>query len=382
MLKSALTGELIENPIYKSGADKSITSLSHIINGCTTVYYDPNIGHLQTNKIPDLDKYYDEEYKFFDQSDEEDIIYKIIDGKKIFRQQHQVDTLLSKVAFKQGAKILDYGCAKGTVLKRLHAQRPDIAPYLFDVSQMYVPLWSRFLAPDRYASYTPKEEWTGLFDVVTTFFAFEHTPEPLKELASIKKLVKPEGLIYMIVPNVYENAGDFIVADHVHHYSEVSLNYMFRKAGFEIEEIDTVSHFGAYIIIAVNSDQTLTFAPDRTKLDKINVASNYLAEYWTNFQSKIHEFEKSAGNRKAAIYGAGVYGNFIAASLKDFSRIDSFIDQNPLLQGTEILNRRVRVPEAIPENVEIIYVGLNPKTAKAAIEKLDLDRKKFEFFYL
>ena len=90
----------------------------------------------------------------------------------------------------------------------------------------------------------------------------------------------------------------------------------------------------------------------------------------------------SQADSSSGEYGAGVYGNFIAASLKDFSRIDSFIDQNPLLQGTEILNRRVRVPDAIPENVEIIYVGLNPKTAKAAIEKLDLDRKKFEFFYL
>ncbi len=144
MLTSALTGDLIETPIYNSASDKSITSLSHIISGSTKVYYDPQIGHLQTNELADIDKYYDEEYKFFDQSDEDDILYKVIDGKKIFRQQHQVDTLLSKIELNPGMKILDYGCAKGTVLKRLHAERPDIMPYLFDVSQMYVPLWEKF----------------------------------------------------------------------------------------------------------------------------------------------------------------------------------------------------------------------------------------------
>src|ERR1700692_2684872 len=117
MLTSALTGDLIETPIYNSGSNKSITSLSQIISGSTKVYYDSKIGHLQTNEIKDINKYYDEEYKFFDQSDEDDILYKVIDGKKIFRQQHQLDTLLSKVELKSGMKILDYGCAKGTVLK-------------------------------------------------------------------------------------------------------------------------------------------------------------------------------------------------------------------------------------------------------------------------
>jgi 2-polyprenyl-3-methyl-5-hydroxy-6-metoxy-1,4-benzoquinol methylase len=382
MLTSALTGDLIETPIYNSISDKSITSLSQIINGGTKVYYDSKIGHLQTNEITDINKYYDEEYRFFDQSDEDDILYKVIDEKKIFRQQHQLDTLLLKVEFKSGMKILDYGCAKGTVLKRLYAKRQDIIPYLFDVSQMYVPLWKSFLNAEQYASYNPREEWNGLFDIVTSFFAFEHVQDPLKELASIKKLIKPEGLIYMIVPNVYENAGDFIVADHVHHYSEVSLNYMFLKAGFQVVEIDNTSHFGAYIIIARNSDQHLDFKADTNKLEKIKVTSLNLAGYWRDLQSKINSFENAMGNKKAAIYGAGVYGNFIAISLKDFDKIDSFIDQNPLLQGKPILNKPVTLPNNISKEIEIIYVGLNPVTAKAAMEKLNLDKSKLKFFYL
>jgi 2-polyprenyl-3-methyl-5-hydroxy-6-metoxy-1,4-benzoquinol methylase len=382
MLVSALTGDPLENPIYDSQSDKSITSLSQIVNGNTKVYYDPKIGHLQTNEIANVNKYYDEDYKFFDQSDEDDILYRVIDGKKIFRQQHQVETLLSKVTFQANMKILDYGCAKGTVLKRLYAKMPDIIPYLFDVSQMYVPLWKKFLKPEQYASYRPKEEWVGLFDVITSFFAFEHTPDPLKELASIKKLIKSDGLIYVIVPNVFENSGDFIVADHIHHYSEISLGYMFQKAGFEIMEIDGISHFGAYIVIARNSNQILSYRPDSKQLETNKIASQHLADYWSDLQQKINEFEIKSGQKKAVIYGAGVYGNFIASSLKDFSKVESFVDQNPLLQNEIILGKQVKFPENISDDIQIIYVGLNPTTAKAAIENLNFDKSRFSFFYL
>jgi len=382
MIISALTGEKIEEPIYSSKSGRSITSLSQVHNGNTRVYYDSSIGHLQTNEIADLDKYYDEEYQIFDESDEDDILYKIIDGKKMFRQQHQVDTLFSKVEIRPGLKILDYGCAKGTVLKRLYAQVPDIVPYLFDVSKMYVRLWGKFVKPEQYASYTPKKEWEHLFDIVTSFFAFEHTPDPLKELDSIKNLLRPGGLVYMIVPNVYENIGDFIVADHIHHYSELSLNFMFSKAGFEIIEIDASSHFAAYIIIARSINSELSFPADQKKLADIQSSANDMAKYWENLQLKISDFEHSVSDKKAAIYGAGVYGTFIASSLKDINKIQCFIDQNPLCQGKTIMGKPVVLPENRPEEINVMYVGLNPKSAKNSIESLGWQLNNQSIFYL
>ena len=105
----------MNEPLYKSRGAKSIISLSQIYNEPTVVYFDESIGHLQTNEIESIDKYYDEQYEFFNQSDEDDILYKVIDGKKIFRQQHQVDTLVSKIQLNSKIEVLDYGCGKGTV---------------------------------------------------------------------------------------------------------------------------------------------------------------------------------------------------------------------------------------------------------------------------
>ncbi len=218
MINCALTGKLLKTPIYQSHGDLSVTSLSQTYEGKTTVYFNEEIGHLQTQEIADIDTYYDKKYQFFNQSDEDDILYKVVDGKKIFRQEHQVNTLLSKLRFESGMQVLDYGCAKGTVMKRLKLQNPSVETYLFDVSQMYVELWQKFLpSDDYYASYKTKPEWRGRFDVVTSFFAFEHISDPFKELSIINDLLKDGGHFYCVVPNVFENTGDFIVADHVHH---------------------------------------------------------------------------------------------------------------------------------------------------------------------
>src|SRR3712207_9139150 len=65
--------------------------------------------------------------------------YKVVDGKKIFRLEHQAATLLRKLQIPQGARILDYGCAKGASIRSVLTVRPDIAAYLFDVSEAYRP---------------------------------------------------------------------------------------------------------------------------------------------------------------------------------------------------------------------------------------------------
>lgn len=372
MLKSELSKNSLSEPLYDSESNKSITSLSIIYPGPTVVYYDAEIGHLQTQEIENIDNYYDEQYQFFDQSDEEDVLYDVVDGKEVFRQQHQVDTLIKKDLLTKGAKILDYGCAKGTVLKRLASQRKDIEPYLFDVSKMYTHLWDRFLTPDHYASYQPKIEWNNSFDIVTSFFAFEHTPDPLKELATIKTLLKEDGLVYLIVPNVYENPADFIVVDHVHHYSSISIEYMFSKAGFETIEIDTTSHFAAFIAIGrKKSSNELVFTPDAEKLAEISAKSNNLASYWNSIKGNIRKFEKSLNGEKFAIYGGGVYGTYISTCLENDKNLECFIDQNHLLQNKSIVEKPVLYPQDLPADVKNVIVGLNPKIAKTAIASIE-----------
>ncbi|NOR71483.1 MAG: methyltransferase domain-containing protein [Methylomarinum sp.] len=384
MLKSALSGNVINTPLYSSNNNQSITSLGQIYSGETVVYLDKNIGHIQTKEIEGIDKYYDEDYHFFDQSEEDDILYSVVDGKKIFRQEHQVNTLLGKIPFYSGMNVLDYGCAKGTVMKRLMGLKSDVKVHLYDVSRMYENLWSRFIPISQYCSYQVKSEWVGHFDVVTSFFAFEHTPDPLKELAIIKGLLKDNGLVYIVVPNVFENPADFIVADHVHHYSELSLRYMLAKAGFETIDIDDKVHFAAFVVIAKKTPHnSIDYIVEAGQLAFVNQAFFDMANRWKNLKNKIRSFEEENLLCHSAIYGAGVYGNFIATSLQNLGSVVCFIDQNPLLHDTKLFDLDVILPEKLPKNVEIVYVGLNPKIAKGVMNDLIAwAQKDIQFFYI
>jgi cyclopropane fatty-acyl-phospholipid synthase-like methyltransferase len=384
MIECALTKNILQIPIYDSQQNKSITSLSEVYQGNTIIYLNPAIGHLQTKRIKNLEDYYDKQYEIFNQSEEDDVLYNIVNGNEVFRQQHQIDTLLAKIEFKDGMKVLDYGCAKGTVMKRLLGHKPHIYPYLFDVSQMYTHLWDKFLPTDRYASYQPKNEWENSFDLVTSFFAFEHTPDPMTELHRVKNILKDKGLFYCVVPNIFENAGDFIVADHVHHYSELSLRYMFAQAGFKTISIDTESHFAAFIIIGQKIDnEVIEYKVSQTTLVDTNQKYLAMADYWENLRLKIQEFERTSSNLPSAIYGAGIYGNFIATCLQNFDNVEYFIDRNPLLKGKEMMKKPILSPDELPSNIATLYIGLNPKIAQTAIASINKwDRQNHKYFFL
>lgn len=384
MVKSNLTGKELCAPIYRSSTNKSITSLSKITEHPIFVYLEEEIAHLQTNEIESIESYYDKEYEFYNQSEEDDILYKVVGDHKIYRQQHQVETILSKLEINAGMKILDYGCAKGTVMKRLLEKRSDIKTYLFDISKMYENLWRNFVPEEQFTSYRIKPEWNGQMDIVTSFFAFEHVVDPIKELLAIKKLLKEGGLTYIIVPNVFENFADFIVADHVHHYSEISLRYMLSKAGFEVINIDADSHFGAFIAIGKKTEaDSLPFSSSANELANTNAKCKMIANYWNELQGKIAAFESLNKGKKAAIYGGGVYGNFIGASLKDLAQVSCFIDQNVLLQSEIILGKPVHSPMDLSEDVLVVYVGVNPKIANEVVNSIESwKNRKIKFMFL
>jgi SAM-dependent methyltransferase len=348
------------------------------------VFLDEELGHLHTKCYINTEKYYDREYFLYTEDEENDILYAVKDGEKIFRQQHQLNVLLEKINFNKPLRILDYGCAKGTVMKRLRQVYPQTQVYLFDVSQMYIPLWNKFLSEAYYATYQPKPEWSDYFDVVTSFFAFEHITDPKQEFLNVRKLLKDEGIFYCIVPNVHENPCDLIVADHLHHYSSASIKYLLAKTGFRLIEIDTTSHFAAYIIIAqkANKDR-LDCNINQDEVKQANISARNTASYWTELQNKIESYERQTEGRATAIYGAGVYGNFIASVLKNKSNLACFIDQNPIIQGKYIQEKQVLSPEQLPNNIQDVYVGLNPKIAKAAIQEIqEWKSKTINFFYL
>ena len=366
-LNCNVCGNPLGEPIYRSLSGHVLTSLCEVRSGNKRVWSCLHCGHLRGEALPDTGKYYATDYRISLDQDDEDQIYEVRDDRVVYRTEHQVDTLIDKLPLPQGALMLDYGCAKASTFKRLLTQRTDLQAHLFDVSDMYTAHWDRFVIPERRAVHVTPPSWQGRFDVVTSFFALEHIPEPRKSVQSIASLLKDDGIFYGIVPNTFGNVADFIVIDHVNHFTIPSLHALLEGAGFVQIDIDARAHRGALVFLA-RKEGTASGPMD---VKATLARSQDLASYWTRLSDRIRSEEDAHGGVPAAIYGSGFYGAYIASSLQRPDRLRNFLDHSPYQQGKVLLGKPVLAPEQLPDDIRLLYVGLNPAIARATIEKKD-----------
>lgn len=366
-------GTLLEEPAFSSGRKVALTSMCTQRNQDTVVFCCDRCGHLQTPPLDDLDSYYDDEYHVSTGTTEEDQLYKMVDGKPIYRTEFQAQTLLDKVDVARGARVLDFGAAKGMSSRHLVEKRPDVDAYVFDVTNRYVPYWSEFRDEAHMGTYELPSEWMASFDVIMSFYVLEHVDEPHMYARQAASLLKPGGVFYFIVPNVFNHTSDFVVVDHVNHFSEASLRYLMNTSGFEVVDIDADSHEGAWIVVARRSPVVE---------EAVNGADK-LAQRWNAIYSRVESMSQAVGNHTCAIYGSSFWGTLIATNLDDLSNVRAFIDANPHYQGREYLGLPIVSPEGLDPVVTDILVGLEPLRARAIIESVEAFRgRNLTFHYL
>lgn len=380
-LSCAVCVHAIDTAVYRSPEPVSVTSLCEVRPETTEVYFCARCGHLQTPELADVATYYDQDYKILVDSEDEDQLYQLSDGRMVYRSEHQADVLLAGVALPQGAKVLDYGCAKAATLRRLIAARPDVAPHVFDISTMYESFWTRFVPTEQQATYTLPATWQDRFDLVTAFYSFEHMPDPRAAAAAIHTVLAPGGVFYGIVPDWTTNIADFIVVDHVQHFSASSLYRLLADAGFSEIAIDTAAHQGALVWTARKGHGAPPEmgGPPPSLGDLVATT----AAYWRDFAESVRAFELgTAGDRSVAIYGSGFYGTFVTTCLQVPDRVVCYLDQNPHRQGNSLLGKPIVAPTELDQAIEVVYVGLNPNHARREIAKITAwqDRALTYFF--
>lgn len=361
----------LDEPLYQSLENASITTMNKVIAGKTEVYFCDVCGHLQTTELPNLDQYYTSEYEINLQSDEDDQLYKVVEGKPVYRASHQANTLLRKVPLIAGMRVLDYGCAKAATLRQVFQARKNIVPLTFDVTDKYVAFWQEFVSESNWAAPKLRDEWNATIDVVLSFYALEHVKNLRQFLGNVNSLLVPGGIFYFIVPNAYDNFADFVVADHINHFSDSSLRRMLDCAGFQAIEVDARSHDAAFVVVARKTRQPHVSSPDPNMLATLRTQAADMANFWSTATRRIREFEAtlSSGVRRA-IYGAGFYGNFIASALESLDKVECFVDQNVHLNGRTILGKKIVPPDALDPDVKAVFVGLNPRVARKIIDDI------------
>jgi SAM-dependent methyltransferase len=365
-LTCCVCASALGDPLFVSPSEIGLTSLCEPRAGRIRVWACAHCGHLQNEPLADTEKYYDSAYRISLDHDEEDQIYEAVNGRVVFRTEHQANVLLDVLPLKQGTAILDYGCAKAATLRMVAQRRSDIEIHLFDVSEMYLDHWQRFVTRERCATYQTPAAWQHKFDMVTSFFALEHIPDPLASVRKISDLLNEDGIFYTVVPDTFGNPVDFLVLDHVNHFTITSLHKLLERAGFHEIAIDNHSHRGALVASAKKRGTTSSQPPVAPVLQQ----AEGLARYWSGLIERLRTAQAAAQGMPAAIYGSGVYGSYIASSLLHLEEVECFLDRSPFQQGKTLFGKPVLAPEALPEHIKTLYVGLNPAIARKAMAEL------------
>jgi SAM-dependent methyltransferase len=336
--------------------------------------------------MADVAQYYDQRYRILLDSEEEDQVYEIRNGVIVYRTAHQIELLLSRLRPVAGARILDYGCAKGAVCRALQQRRTDLVPYLFDVSEGYLPFWKNFAQPHQWAIYQPPEQWQGRFDVITSFFCLEHVVDLGSTLQRMHALLRPDGRLYFVVPNVLGNSADFVVLDHVNHFTATSIAHLLASHGFVLESLDGEVHRGAWTGIARRGADPTTARPrmQSEELPELAERVAQVARYWSSLDTAIRSHARQIPpDQGIAVYGSGFYGTYLAAVLAEPERLRCFVDRSPFRQGKQLLGKEIVAPEQLPADVHHVYVALNPDTARSSVGELVSWRSRaLNYFFL
>lgn len=368
MAECRVCGAFMAEPDFMA-PPPALTSISTHLEVPTQAYVCRNCGHGQSPDLPRIQEFYDTQYRISLQSDQHDQLYEVRDDEPVFRTQRQAELLVA-IDLPLQARVLDFGAAKGTTLRRLVQARPDLRPSIFDVSRDYVTFWRDWVPESEQVIHRIPDEWQGRFDLVTAHFVLEHVVDPIGTLQLLSGLLAPGGRLFFTVPDPLSNTGDFLVVDHVNHFTASSLVRTCEASGLVPLTLAGDLFRGAYVVIAECAPVS---GPPRGCIQSdvasdIHHALEALA-FWTKALDFLDDDQLKNSGAPTAIYGAGFYGALIAARLKHPPIC--FLDRNTYLQGRDYLGAAVVAPEECPDSVRRIYPGLNPHHARSILANAD-----------
>jgi len=160
---------------------------------------------------------------------------------------------------RQGGKILDIGCSTGTFLDAMRtkfgweAYGVEVNEYAAEIARERFKL-EIFTGSLKRASYP-----SDYFDAITLWDVLEHVTDPSSTLSEVKRIMKPDGILILRVPN-YDSWGARIFGQtwagldaprHLYVFSRKNLITVLDKNGFSTPKLSSFSGSFPMFVISV-----------------------------------------------------------------------------------------------------------------------------------
>jgi 2-polyprenyl-3-methyl-5-hydroxy-6-metoxy-1,4-benzoquinol methylase len=209
---------------------------------CGIVYLEP--------KKENLANFYAEDYRKLYTP----VIGKALNSREIFEmylpyQHSRIDKIRDRLS--PNMKALDIGCSAGHFLYVLKEYVRECIGIEFNKEN--AEFVNKELGIKTYTEPIEKTDLPlGYFDLITAFQVLEHVEDPIQFLTTLRKYLKPDGYLYLEVPNIndalisiynIESYCDFSYREpHIFYYSPKTLSMVLERSGF-LGDFSTIQRY-------------------------------------------------------------------------------------------------------------------------------------------
>jgi 2-polyprenyl-3-methyl-5-hydroxy-6-metoxy-1,4-benzoquinol methylase len=286
---------------------------------------------------------------------EEQQIFEAAVGQS--RSSKIVSRLLESAVIKNGCSWLDYGCGEGHFLESLSSLRPDIS--LTGTDYRPTPP-SRLRSFGKIDYFSIEREIVKSFDWISLIHVVEHFFEPLVDLRRLHRLLRPEGHLFIQVPNLRANPFDLIIIDHGTFFIEETICAALMRAGFSVEFVTdgwVNKELSIIASVGVESDWHRYDVSAKRTEEILRSHHQFLSELRTDIQNK-----RQTGD--VTIFGSSIGATWAAIECgKEY--VLQFVDEDISRQNSLHLNIPINEPDL---NISNVIVPLEERTRRR-IEK-------------
>ena len=223
-------------------------------------------------------------------------------------------------------------------------------------------------------------------DAIILSHVMEHLVDPCNMMAALKKLLNPNGLVYIEVPDASRYADYFFKSfhyfdvEHINHFDTESLTNLAKLAGFEILDSGlktipvskTVSIPAVYILLKNQQTSEKTVTPST----KLTFAMKEYIQLSRKEQDQNVINTLASSQEPIILWGVGSYAQnlFKSSSLKQCNII-GIIDRDPKKQGLSLLGKTIQNPRELLKgehaNVPILIASI-PFAKEIAADILEM----------
>lgn len=303
-------------------------------------------------------------YAYYQAEGAEQIVFDARTNSVRFRSDVLLERLVETKTMQETGAALDIGCGTGVTLASISRALPKYRLFGQDLDRRNE---KRLLGIPRFeALYThPPVEVPGVFEIVTLIHSLEHFPQPLNLLGAVRNKLAAQGLLLIQVCDADRNPFDLLIADHLMHFTGLSLRRIVENAGLAVRVLANDWIGKELTCVADRGREESKQQDSGVDVGRVRRQISANLRWLRELIDTAHRLSKT--QVPLGIFGTSIAATWLAGNLD--GGFQFFVDEDPNRIGRVHMGKPVVSPKDV-EPGRVVFLALTPAVAQAISTRL------------